>query len=151
MIAWTKQTSTTFCKSEADSQFPEIERALNPKDLENGKRRVFEKLEFYSKATTRVATTLLADTVLEAQRQEILEWIWPKSKSYIPPKTGKLVDQACRGFLTSSEYAAWVGNGSSTLICTGQRTSSNFVITDLCEAGAGKSFLRLIPASFLLG
>jgi hypothetical protein len=37
LIAWTEQTSMTFCKSEANSQFPEIERSLNLKDLENGK------------------------------------------------------------------------------------------------------------------
>jgi hypothetical protein len=73
---------------------------------------VSEKLELYSKATSRVATTLLADTALEAQRQEIREWIWPKSKSYIPPKTGKLVDEGYRLFLASYEYAAWVGMAS---------------------------------------
>ena len=53
----------------------EIGRVLSLKDMLTGQQRVFQKLKLYSKATSLIATAILANTALEADRQVVLEWI----------------------------------------------------------------------------
>lgn len=88
---------------------------------------------------------LQAKAIRERQEEDILEWIFPKGLKYITPKRGKEFGDTCDWFLRSAEYLDWVGQGPSTLICTGQGTVCKARLSDFHLAGAGKSHLVFYP------
>ena len=68
------------------------------------------------------ATALQLKLVREKQHDDIIEWICPREMNYITPKREKEVGDTCRWFFESPKYQDWVGQGASTLICSGRGT-----------------------------
>ena len=89
---------------------------LNP-DFDKKLDIVRARSGFYGDALQSMA-------IREKQYNEIIEWICPSSTKYLTPKKEKEVQDTCHRFLASSEYLDWVGQGPSTLICSGRGISS---------------------------
>ena len=89
---------------------------------------VHEKAEMYYQTTVKISTSLQAITARKQQDKDILEWIWPERQVYSLPKKPDEdnVENSGDWFLASHEYKQWVSQGSTTLICYGQRNFSQF-------------------------
>jgi hypothetical protein len=83
-----------------------------------------EKLKTVHARSGLYSNALQCKVVREKQQNDILEWISPKNDSLIAPKPLDEVADTHRVFINSDEYLDWVGEGPSTLICSGQRTFS---------------------------
>ena len=94
---------------------------LSIPDIDGAKAKVREKAEAYSQATVKISATLLAENAGKQYVNDILEWIWRASDTYLTPKTVDELGDAGQWFLNSSQYVAWVGDGPLTLVCSGQR------------------------------
>jgi hypothetical protein len=102
-------------------------KLFNAPDIEEGKKRVYRKVDFYSAATGSIALALQAESERNKEENDILEWIWPESKPYkVPMRSCDLVHGAGEWFLQSLEYTNWSGHGPSTLICPGQGNFSHY-------------------------
>jgi len=99
----------------------EIKKILTTSNIQTAKERVFEKLEFYAKATNSIANAMLAQSLSEQRDKNISEWIRSQSEPHIKPKSADHVGDSGQWFLERPEYMNWVGQGPSTLVCTGQR------------------------------
>jgi hypothetical protein len=86
------------------------------------------------------SNALQAKVIRERQHDEILEWVYPNAGSSTL-KGGDEVGNTCQFFVNSKEYMNWVGNGPSTLICTGRRNLLYRLLSNFNEAGVGKSHL----------
>ena len=82
-----------------------------------------QKLEIVHTRCDLYSSTLQSLEYREKQHKEILEWVWPSSTKYITPKRPKDLGDTCCWFLDSPNYLDWVGEGPSTLICSGKGTS----------------------------
>ena len=94
---------------------------LDP-EIDDAKRRVIEKIQFYEKATSTVATALQVDRGFRDHQSNLLKWILPEnSEIYLIPKGQDEIQGTGTWFLTSPEYSTWVGGElQSTIICSGQ-------------------------------
>jgi hypothetical protein len=59
----------------------------------------------------------------EKEKDRILEWIAPRDVKYITPKREKQVGDTCHWLLRSLNYSDWVGQGPTTMICSGKGTA----------------------------
>lgn len=101
---------------------------ISTPDLDGAKMSVHEKAEMYYQTTVKISTSLQAITARKQQDKDILEWIWPERQVYSLPKKPDEdnVENSGDWFLASHEYKQWVSQGSTTLICYGQRNFSQF-------------------------
>ena len=81
-----------------------------------------EKLNTVHTLSTLYSGALQSQAIREKQYEDILEWISPSSTNYITPKRSNEVGSTCHWFLVSDKYLEWVGQGRSTLICSGKGT-----------------------------
>lgn len=61
----------------------------------------------------------------EKQHEDIINWISPEGRNFIPLKRRDEIADTHQSFITSEEYLKWVaiGDGSSVLVCSGLRIS----------------------------
>jgi hypothetical protein len=101
-----------------------------------------QTVDIVHKRSNLYATALQTRLVREQQHEGILEWIWERRMKYITPQCGKEVADTCGWFFNSHEYMDWVGQCSSTLICSGKGTliSAYFL---MCTSGIGEVASRV--------
>ena len=79
-----------------------------------------DKVDLVHRRLAAYATALQLKRIREEQHDEILEWVCGSSTNYIIPQSGKEFGDTCHWFVDGPEYRDWVGQGPSTLICSGK-------------------------------
>jgi hypothetical protein len=101
-----------------------LKKAFITPDFDQKLTSVHTRSQLYGSA-------LQAGVIREKQHEDILEWISPKDKTSITPKRLNEVVDTHLSFVRSTEYLNWVGEGPSTLICSGHRTSFKGVSNEI--------------------
>jgi len=91
-----------------------IEKVFNSPDFKKEMEQVYKKASSYNAAFEHKRKR-------ETEEIEILNWIHPEAKGYIPERS-RIIGDTCQWFFSSEYYLNWVsGQGDSALICSGKR------------------------------
>jgi len=91
-----------------------IEKVFNSPDFKTEMEQVYKKATSYNAAFEHKRKR-------ETEEMEIINWIHPEAKGYIPERS-RISGETCQWFFSSANYLNWVsGQGDSALICSGQR------------------------------
>jgi len=108
-------------------------KLFNAPDIEEGKTRVYRKLDFYGTTTSSIALSLQAEAAWNKEEKNLLEWIWSDNKPSKAIQTSDLVQGAGEWFFRSPQYTDWVSQGPSVLICPGNGTVPELSMADVCS------------------
>jgi hypothetical protein len=98
--------------------------------LKDERARVNDKLGRYTSKIASISSILQAKNHYESKELAILEWIWPENRSVVRPKERSEVENCFQLFMKSEAYTNWTSKGPSVLVCSGQRTSPVFELSD---------------------
>jgi len=99
-----------------------IKRAFTIAEIDKIMKLVNDEANHYTAIMNRVTNTRQFKREKDLEKEDLLEWIWPKGITYIIPKKRTFVGNTCQWFLRSRDYLNWVGQDSSALSCSGKGT-----------------------------
>jgi hypothetical protein len=80
-----------------------------------------QKLTIVHTRSGSYSRALQSKVIRDRQHQDILDWICPEGGNSITPKRRDEIIDTHQSFVNSELYLNWVGDGSPTLICSGNR------------------------------